>query len=824
VSCGAAGRLGVSLTHTHTHSHTLTHTHTHSHTLTHTHTLPDDEPHVTITLFLWIITDINTPGRIYTSMRMLRAAVRTFLWTAFLHFLFTAAEHVEDVSPSSVLHREKRGWTWNTFHVFEEKPAKYLPETIGVLKNTLFKNTAEFKLSGEGAGDTFGVNKLGHVLVLKTLDRERVSNYTLTAHLIDTRSGTKLDNDEEFIIKVEDINDNSPVFSETFTGSVIERASKGVMVLTVHATDKDDPSTINGIVVYSLLNGTNVFSIDSENGHIYTKVDTLDRETQSEYKLLVKATDMPGVPGGNSDNTVVTITIIDANDNQAAFSKQHYHFNVNEDAPVGFEIGILDITDRDEKQNKKPKFTVDPADRDIFDLELNDNNDGVLVLKQDLDYETKERYKFTVTLTEDVVRPPDNTGAQTTAQIHITVKDVDEPPVFTQAEYTFKVYENQKKIIVGSVSAKDTDKTNHRIRYSIKDPTSPVNINSETGQLTLKNELDRETQNEYKFFVTADEESIYKLSSYTAVKLIVLDVNDNAPELGIGTDVYICENDQSGAVIGVIGATDKDENPGKFRFSLTGKSSNFSLNDNLNNTASIILTQGSYSTERSVENVLEIKITDGGNPELYSITPLPLQVCKCGRERQKEYCKEYSKSSVSVSALIAILLCIITILVIVILFVLRKHYQKKSVIALGKASGEIHEQLMAYDEEGGGEMDTNIYDVSILTSARSDAWLGPDPRPPGMYAVVKKPSACKGDMAVMIEVKKDEADHDRDGTPYDTLHIYGYEGSESLAGSLSSLQSSSSCGSDLDYDILNDWGPRFRTLAEIYGSDMNTPY
>lgn len=46
--------------------------------------------------------------------------------------------------------------------------------------------------------------------------------------------------------------------------------------------------------------------------------------------------------------------------------------------------------------------------------------------------------------------------------------------------------------------------------------------------------------------------------------------------------------------------------------------------------------------------------------------------------------------------------------VIVILFVLRKRYQKDS-LANMKNSGEIHEQLVTYDEEGGGEMDTNGY-------------------------------------------------------------------------------------------------------------------
>lgn len=48
------------------------------------------------------------------------------------------------------------------------------------------------------------------------------------------------------------------------------------------------------------------------------------------------------------------------------------------------------------------------------------------------------------------------------------------------------------------------------------------------------------------------------------------------------------------------------------------------------------------------------------------------------------------------------------LLVIVILFAVRKRYQKDSLASM-KNSGEIHEQLVTYDEEGGGEMDTNGY-------------------------------------------------------------------------------------------------------------------
>ncbi|NP_001003983.1 cadherin-5 precursor [Danio rerio] len=717
---------------------------------------------------------------------------------------------------SAALQRHKRDWKWDKLYAYEETRPKNPPEKIGKLENTFFSSSTRYILKGDGAKDKFGVTDNGDIVVLAKLDRETQSVYNLSASLLNIHTGELVDKDESFVIVVLDINDNIPVFDSDQSGSISESSRAGTTIMKVKATDADDSSTENGRIDFKLLNGTDLFKI-KPNGDLIALKSDLDREKQSQYLIAVQAKDMPEHLTGNSATTVVTINIKDINDNIATFKKERYQFTVKEDLKPGSEIGLLEVEDKDEIQNKDPTFALQSKFNDVFDIKRTKEKDGMLSLKVPLDYEKEKTHKFIVIVEEHTVsRTPDNKGLLKRTEVIIDVTDVDEPPIFNQTEYTFSVFEGPfKNPVIGAVSAKDPDSASYKIRYTIEDANCPVDVDPVNGYLSLKRTLDREQESLYTFQVTAHEDVLNGLKSSTMVSLKVLDINDNAPELTNGSYVYVCENDKPNTIIGTIGASDKDENSGRFRFTLARKSSNFSLYDNQDNTATIVLKQGGFSTENSEEYVLEIEIADGGTPEQKSVNLLQIKVCTCQSGRRVEYCMSYARTGMSVSALLAILLCIITILVIVILIVLRRRYQKEVLVT--KASGEIHEQLVRYDEEGGGEMDTNGYDVSILSSACHDSSFRPSVGP-ALYAMVKKPPACKGDMAMMIEVKKDEADRDRDGIPYDTLHIYGYEGTESLAGSLSSLDSSSS-GSNLDYDFIHEWGPRFRTLAQLYGVD-----
>ncbi|XP_077349180.1 neural-cadherin-like [Lithobates pipiens] len=59
------------------------------------------------------------------------------------------------------------------------------------------------------------------------------------------------------------------------------------------------------------------------------------------------------------------------------------------------------------------------------------------------------------------------------------------------------------------------------------------------------------------------------------------------------------------------------------------------------------------------------------------------------------------------------------------------------------------------------------------------------------------------------------ADNDKKKQPPEVLHMYATEGDGSLAGSLSSL-TSSSIDEDLNYDYLCEWGPKFNKLRDLY--------
>lgn len=88
----------------------------------------------------------------------------------------------------------------------------------------------KYILSGEGAGDAFEIDEYsGEIRTLKKLDREEKAFYVLQAQAINRRSNEPEEPQSEFIIKVQDINDNVPQFqNEPYVSSIPEMCPVGM--------------------------------------------------------------------------------------------------------------------------------------------------------------------------------------------------------------------------------------------------------------------------------------------------------------------------------------------------------------------------------------------------------------------------------------------------------------------------------------------------------------------------------------------------------------------------------------------------------------------
>ncbi|CAB1340614.1 unnamed protein product [Coregonus sp. 'balchen'] len=161
-------------------------------------------------------------------------------------------------SPTTALHRRlRRGWIWKQLFLPEEDPT---PRVIGQLKSDYDRGDFAIKyiLSGEGAGEMFEIDEYsGEIRALQKLDREEKAFYVLQAQALARRSNEPVEPQSEFIIKVQDINDNIPQFqNEPYPACVILSSPTGTTVAQVTAADADDPLFGNNAkLIYSILLG-----------------------------------------------------------------------------------------------------------------------------------------------------------------------------------------------------------------------------------------------------------------------------------------------------------------------------------------------------------------------------------------------------------------------------------------------------------------------------------------------------------------------------------------------------------------------------------------
>ncbi|TKS87555.1 Cadherin-7 Precursor [Collichthys lucidus] len=538
----------------------------------------------------------------------------------------------------------------------------------------------KYVLSGEGATSIFTIDEnTGDIHATKRLDREAQAYYTLQAQAVDRLTNLPVEPRSEFVVKVQDINDNEPKFLDgPYLAGVPEMSPLGTMVVQVAATDADDPTYGNSArVVYSIIHGQPYFSVEPKTGVIRTALPNMDRETRDQYVLVIQAKDMVGQMGGLSGTTSVTVTLTDVNDNPPRFTHRNYQYTVLESLPVQSVVARIKAADADTGSNAEMDYRIMDSDGPgMFNITTDeDTQDGVIILLKPLDFETKSGFSLRIEATN---RNIDSNFLSLgpfsdTTSVKVTVEDVNEPPVFSTPLSRMVVSEDAKVgTSIGRVSAHDPDTTNNAIRYSIDRNTDLerfFNVDALSGVISTAKALDREANSVHNLTIFAIETQDPTQIGKGISLITVQDINDNAPVFAIDYETLLCENAVPGQVIQTISAVDKDEplNGHRFYFALAAPVAgnlNFTLRDNKDNTASILTKRGGFRRREQPVYRLPVLIVDSGSPALSSTNTLSVRVCDCDSDGVALSCGAvaYTATGLSTGALLAILGCIITLL------------------------------------------------------------------------------------------------------------------------------------------------------------------
>ncbi|XP_049983948.1 protocadherin gamma-A1 isoform X11 [Alexandromys fortis] len=324
----------------------------------------------------------------------------------------------------------------------------------------------------------------------------------------------------------------------------------------------------------------------------------------------------------------IEVEIIDINDNTPQFQLEELELKMSEITTPGTRIPLPLGQDLDVGINSLQSYQLSANPH--FFLDVQQGPEGAqqpeMVLQSPLDREKDASHYLVLTASDG--GNPVHSG---TLQIRVQVVDVnDNPPSFTQAEYHVSVPEN---IPLGTpllkVNATDPDEgANGKVTYSFHNVDHSVvrkfQLDSYTGEIRNKEPLDFEEYKVYPMEIQAQDGAA--LMARAKVLVTVLDVNDNAPEVGItSVTTEVPENFPPGTIVALISVHDQDAgNNGRATCSIPGNLP-FRLEKLVDNYYRLV-TERTLDREHSSGHNITITATDQGTPPLSTQAHISLLV------------------------------------------------------------------------------------------------------------------------------------------------------------------------------------------------------
>ncbi|KAK2824047.1 hypothetical protein Q5P01_021222 [Channa striata] len=352
----------------------------------------------------------------------------------------------------------------------------------------------------------------GLITTLDYLDYETKTTYLMNVSATDQAPPFNRGFCTVYVTLLNELDEIVAFFSTGYEASLRENIATGTEVVQVQARSPDnlnqltyrfDPDTSPAALA--------LFKIDSVTGRI-TVTGLLDREKGDMYTLTVVADN----GGPKKDSTVVSITILDENDNSPEFDiTSDTSVGIPENSPMGKRVAVVLGRDRDAGLNGLVNFTLVAGNmQDVFMIKTVNYTYGEIYVNAPLDRESVDRYLLKVRAIDNG-SPPRYTDHSLT----INILDVNDnaPVIESQRGYNVSISENVGGgTSVLRVMATDRDiGQNAMLFYYITAGNQDLTFRMDrvTGEMvTRPAPPDRERQQEYRLTVTVEDDGTPPLS------------------------------------------------------------------------------------------------------------------------------------------------------------------------------------------------------------------------------------------------------------------------------------------------------------------------
>ncbi|KAM9497106.1 protocadherin alpha-5-like isoform 8-T8 [Clarias gariepinus] len=324
------------------------------------------------------------------------------------------------------------------------------------------------------------------------------------------------------------------------------------------------------------------------------------------------------------------VIILDVNDHAPIFSSSETVFNISESVSLGDRFALQRAFDADVGSNSIKSYRL--SQNEHFSIDVHSGEQSVsaeLVLQKALDRE-KNAVIHLLLIAVDGGKPP-KSG---TLNLKVNVIDVnDNTPVCEKSLYKAQIPEDAPPgTPVITVTANDADDgLNGKIMYSFVNHDNDRTIdsfavNSDTGEITVKGQLDHEQNIAVEIRVQARDKGPNPRSAFCKILVEILDVNDNAPEISVTSLVNVLKEDSpDGTVVGLIAVKDKDSSKNGATFLNMQDNLQFSLQNTYKNRYSLIV-KGHLDRESVSQYNITFTATDEGTPPLSSTTVIIVHI------------------------------------------------------------------------------------------------------------------------------------------------------------------------------------------------------